>query len=178
MAPWELQKLGLRIAASLITLMAMLYFDVAGSFAILPQREATNVMPNDAQSHPALASGTGVGGVLLQVKLVETAPWEELLRLDVGDTADRDIRPVSDARQFEGVMICAEKNTVRIRRAEVKLSNGRWQRLFVPLALKPGSCSKPIELLRGPRKIRGFQFDYEAVSAGYGRGIVVVKGQP
>ena len=166
------------MAASLISILAMLYFDVASVFTILPQRETTNGMPTIAQIHPGVTSGMGDGGVLLQVKLEETAPWVELLRLDVGDTADRDIRPISDARQFEGVMICAEKQTVRIRRAEVKLGNGRWQRLFVPLALKAGACAKPIELLRGPRKIRGFQFDYEALSAGYGRGVIVVKGQP
>jgi hypothetical protein len=115
---------------------------------------------------------------LSNVEQVQSAPSVEILRLDVGDLADRDTRLVGDKRRFATVMICAEENTVRIRRAEARLDNGRWQRLFVPLALKAGECSKAIEILNGPRKLTAVQFDYEALSAGYDRATVVVKGQP
>ncbi|MFN0114298.1 MAG: hypothetical protein ACKVPY_06440 [Paracoccaceae bacterium] len=109
---------------------------------------------------------------------VQADLMDEIIRLDVGDGADRDTWPIVDARKFTAIRICAEKNPVRIRRAEVRLDNGSWQRLFVPLVLDPGKCSKAIDILRAPRKLRAVQFDYEALTAGYARGTLVVYAKP
>jgi hypothetical protein len=109
---------------------------------------------------------------------VQATVWDELIRLDVGDLADRDIRPIGDDRKMHGVRVCAEENKVRIRRAEVMVNNNRWQRLFLPLALAPGECSDEIEILGGPRQLKAVQFDYEAWSAGYDRATLVIYGRP
>jgi hypothetical protein len=127
----------------------------------------------------APTAGT-LGGKALEgyIVLAQATVWDDLIRLDVGDLADRDTRPVSRSKKYHGVRVCAEENKVRIRRAEVMLDNNRWQRLFLPLALAPGECSKEIEILGGPRKLRAVQFDYEAFSEGYDRATLVVQGRP
>lgn len=113
-----------------------------------------------------------------RIILAQADVWEELIRLDVGDLADRDTRPVGNDLRMQGVRVCAEENKVRIRRAEVMLDNNRWQRLFLPLALDAGECSDEIEILGGPRRLRAVQFDYEAWSDGYDRATLVVQGHP
>lgn len=105
-------------------------------------------------------------------------PWREVARLNVRDRAEQDTARIGDGGSFTQIMVCAERNTVRLRRAEVQLSDQRWQRLFVPLALDPGKCSKGIDLLNGPRQIRAVRFDYEAWSPGFTSGTIVVKALP
>lgn len=104
--------------------------------------------------------------------------WREIGRLNVRDRADRDMLYVRSNELFREVKICAERNTVRIRRAEVQLGNGKWQRMFVPLALSPGDCSNGIDLMGNARRIRALQFDYEAWSPGMARATIVVKALP
>lgn len=109
---------------------------------------------------------------------VGISPWREIARLNVRDRQDRDRVSVNDGRVYRQVMVCAERNTVRIRRAEVQLGNGTWQRLFLPVALSAGACSKGIDLLGGARRIRALQFDYEAWSPGIARGTISVRALP
>ncbi len=116
---------------------------------------------------PANYGGGGGGG-----------NWREIGRLNVRDRADRDTLYVRSNDLFREVKVCAERNTVRIRRAEVQLGNGKWQRLFVPLALAPGRCSDGIDLMGEGRRIRAFKFDYEAWSPGMARATVVVQALP
>jgi hypothetical protein len=106
------------------------------------------------------------------------APWREIARLDVRDRQDRDRVTVNDGVLYRQVMVCAERNTVRIRRAEVQLGNGQWQRMFLPVALAAGECSKGVDLLGGKRRIRALQFDYEAWSPGVARGTISVRALP
>jgi hypothetical protein len=103
------------------------------------------------------------------------AAWREIARLNVRDRADRDTAYVRTNDLFREVKVCAERNTIRIRRAEVQLGNGYWQRMFVPLALTPGNCSEAIDLMGNARRIRAVRFEYEAWTAGIARGTVVVK---
>jgi hypothetical protein len=104
--------------------------------------------------------------------------WREIARLNVRDRVDRDTVNVRTNELFREVKVCAEHNTVRIRRAEVQLGNGYWQRMFVPLALTPGNCSDAIDLMGNARRIRAVRFEYEAWTAGIARGTVTVKALP
>lgn len=72
-------------------------------------------------------------------------------------------------------MVCAERSTIRLRRAEVQFDNGRWQRLFLPSRSPRGKCSKAINLEGGGRAIRALRFDFEAWKPGISRGTVVVR---
>lgn len=111
--------------------------------------------------------GSGAGG-----------NWREIARLNVRDRADHDTVGVRGNDLYREVKVCAERNTIRIRRAEVQLGNGQWQRMFLPLALSAGDCSNAIDLLGNARRIRALRFEYEAWTAGVARGTVVVKALP
>lgn len=107
------------------------------------------------------------------------SPWKEIARLDVRDRADRDTVGSTDrCSLFREIKVCSERNTIRIRRAEVQLGNGQWQRLFVPLALEQGRCSDDIKLLGNVRRIRAVRFKFEAWTLGIARGIISVKALP
>lgn len=106
------------------------------------------------------------------------SPWREISRLNVRDRATTDTVRVNDRELYRDVKICAERNTVRIRRAEAQLGGRQWQRLFVPLALAPGKCSNPIDLLGDGRRITSLRFEYEAWSPGWRGGTLVVSGLP
>lgn len=75
-------------------------------------------------------------------------------------------------------MVCGGRNVVRIRGAEVQFDDGGWQRLFLPLTLSPGECSKGIDLLTTARQIHAVRFDCEAWAPGIARGTVVVRATP
>ena len=104
--------------------------------------------------------------------------WRELARLNVRDRADRDQVSVRSNELFREVKLCAERNPIRIRRAEVQLGNGTWQRMFVPLVITPGDCSNAVDLIGDARRIRALRFEYEAWSPGIARGTIVVQALP
>lgn len=124
-----------------------------------------------------------VGSIKLDAQTA-SSPWREIVRLNVLDRAERDLAPVNDQVPYREVKVCAERQPIRIRRAELQFANGKWMRLFLPLVLNDGDCSKSIDLLGGPRRIRAIRFEYEAWSPGVARGTVIVKalapvvGQP
>lgn len=120
-------RIALTVALSLIAAPPVAAF----SFASL-------AVQHDAQRLAENLPAVGMSGPDARIILAQADVWEELIRLDVGDLADRDTRPVGNDQRMQGVRVCAEENTIRIRRAEVMLDNNRWQRLFVPLALEPG----------------------------------------
>lgn len=106
------------------------------------------------------------------------AGWREIARQSVRDRNDRDTIPVRSNELFREVKVCAERNILRIRRAEVQLGNGYWQRMFVPPVLAPGKCSKDIDLMGNARRIRALRFEYEAWTPGIARGTIVVHARP
>lgn len=123
-------------------------------------------------------------GPVRSIRMVSTTSpivggWREIARLNVRDRADRDTAVVSDRQtRFRQIKVCSARNTIRIRRAEVQLGNGKWQRLFVPAVLRQGSCSNAIDLSGAPRRILTVRFDYEAWTAGMARGSISVMALP
>lgn len=111
--------------------------------------------------------------------VVQTSAWREVARLNVRDRADRDLVYVSNrSALYREIKVCAERSTIRIRRAEVQLGTGEWQRLSVPLVLTQGQCSDAIDLLAAPRRLRAVRFEYEAWTAGMERGTITVSALP
>jgi hypothetical protein len=102
----------------------------------------------------------------------------EILRLGVTDRSERDNAPIGDRGEFVDVVVCAERNTVRMRNAYVQLQDRQWQRLFLPLVLGAGECSDPIDLRGERQRIRAFRFEYEAWTAGFSGATVVVQAKP
>lgn len=146
-----------------------------GSWRICSGSDGTGACEIIADSTRDLRLGFATVG---SIKVDPPSPWRELVRSSVSDRAERDLAPINDRTLYRQVMVCAERQPIRIRRAELQFSNGQWMRLFVPLVLNDGDCSKPIALLRAPRRIRAIRFEYEAWSPGIARGTVVVKALP
>jgi hypothetical protein len=115
---------------------------------------------------------------LKPVTTVAEGGWSEIARLDVRDRIDRDQAAIRSSDLWRQVRLCAERNPVRVRRAEVQLGNGNWQRMFVPLVIMPGKCSDGIDLTGGARRVRAVRFDYEAWTAGVARGTISVQALP
>lgn len=124
------------------------------------------------------ALATMLSGISVAPISLAQAPWVELVRLTVNDRADQDTARIADGGRYSEIMVCAERQVIRIRRAEAQLDDGGWQRLFLPLTIAPGECSRGIDLLGAGRQVRAVRFDYEAWSPGIARGTVVVRGKP
>lgn len=105
------------------------------------------------------------------------AGWQEVARRTVTDANRNSQLPVNNQQRFREVMLCSERNAIRIRRAEVRLDGRHWQRLFVPLVLQEGQCSDPIDLNGEDRRITAFRFEYEAWTAGWSGGTLVAKAR-
>lgn len=149
-----------------------------GSWQVCSGNDGAGSCDTIAQSTRDLQLRFATVGSIKVNALIAVSPWREIVRLNVLDRADRDLAGVNDQTPFRQVMVCAERKPIRIRRAELGLGNGQWMRLFLPVVLDGGRCSKPIDLLRGPRRIHAVRFEYEAWSAGVARGTVVVKALP
>jgi hypothetical protein len=107
-----------------------------------------------------------------------TSERREVARVQVTDRSDFDTVPVRDGGAFVDVVVCAERNTVRMRNAYAELEGGRSQRLFLPLVLEAGQCSNPIELQGDRPSLRAFRFEYEAWTAGFAGATIIVRAKP
>lgn len=103
--------------------------------------------------------------------------WRTLSRRHVRDRAERDSAWVPSLARFDEVRVCAERNPVRVRRAEARLRDGRSQRLFLPLVIRPGECSRPIRLQRRPVGLASVEFEYETMSLGLATAHIVVQAR-
>jgi hypothetical protein len=103
--------------------------------------------------------------------------WRVIGQSRVSDKAEYDIVRTGDGRRYSQVRVCAERNAIRLRRAEMTLGNGRSQRLFLPLVLAEDQCSRPIDTLGGRRVIRQVRFDNEALTLGRGNATIVVEAR-
>lgn len=103
--------------------------------------------------------------------------WTVIAKQHVRDKADKDIAFVADSTGYSEVKVCAERNKVRLRRAEMSLRTGQKQRLFLPLVLEAGQCSNPIQVLRAPQAIAHIAFDYETMTIGIETADVVVMAR-
>lgn len=148
-----------------------------GSWEICPRRNYGGNCERIARSERDLAPRLARPGSIRPVEAV-TSTWREIARLSVRDRAERDTVPVRDRERYRAIMICSERNLIRIRRAEAQLDNGRWQRLFVPLALPQGQCSNAIDLLGTGPRVRAVRFEYESWTLGMAGGTITVRALP
>jgi hypothetical protein len=104
--------------------------------------------------------------------------WRDIARLPVRDRVQSDIITIRDNRLFRQAKLCAERNTVRLRSADLQRGNGTWQRLNPLRAIQPGRCSSPVDLGRGGQSIRAVRFDFDTWMQGASGAIVVVRALP
>lgn len=104
-------------------------------------------------------------------------PWRELARLQVRPGVQLDSAQVQLTNQrYRRIMVCAERNTVRLARFDAMFNNGERQTFRVPLTLRAGQCSQSLDLQGNDRRIRMMTFTYQGWNPAYRGAVVVVRG--
>jgi hypothetical protein len=121
---------------------------------------------------PVLAQEASTGGLPME------PGWAEIGRQRVNDGADSDLAFMKDDRPLTSIRVCALENDIRLRNATASLPGHKRQKLWLPLILKKGQCSDPIDVKDGPERVTHIAFEYEAMGLGLGGAELVVLGLP
>ncbi len=88
--------------------------------------------------------------------------WTLLGSRDVRDTVDRDVIHVEGDRRFERIRLCASERPVHILDVNAHYANGATQDVSVRARLRPGECTRAIDLVGEDRNLRSVEMVYEA----------------
>ncbi len=88
--------------------------------------------------------------------------WDLLGTRDVRDAVDRDVIVVEGARQFQRIRLCAYERPVHIIDLDVHFANGGHQDVSVRTRIRPGDCTRAIDLVGDDRNITSVDMVYEA----------------
>jgi hypothetical protein len=103
--------------------------------------------------------------------------WHELDRIHVRDSAEKDLAVLKGGDGTVEVRLCAERNAVRLRNAELWMAGDKRQKLWLPLILEAGKCSNPIAVNGGPIRVTHVALEYEAMSLGSEGAHVSIQGR-
>jgi len=107
---------------------------------------------------------------------VMPSPWREIARLNVRQGVLWDSTQVSNNQRYRQLILCAERNVVRIARFDAFFNNGQRQIFRNPLVLRPGQCSRGMDLQGQNRRLRSLSFTYQGWNPAYRGAVVVVRG--
>lgn len=88
--------------------------------------------------------------------------WELLGTRDVLDAVDRDSIGVPGGRQFQSIKLCAHERPVHLIDVNLHFANGGRQDVAVRARLRPGQCTRNIDLTGADRNITRVDMVYEA----------------
>jgi len=115
---------------------------------------------------------TGVAQAQTQAtKLVDMQPWtsrgwHDLGRVHVRDSAEKDLAFLNDGDNVVQIRLCAERNAIRLRNAELWMAGDKRQKLWLPLVLGANKCTDSIKVQGGPIRVTHLAMEYEAMSLG------------
>jgi hypothetical protein len=92
--------------------------------------------------------------------------WRDLGRVHVRDSAEKDLAFLSDGNDVVQIRLCAERNAVRLRNAELWMAGDKRQKLWLPLVLGANKCTDSIKVQGGPIRVTHLALEYEAMSLG------------
>lgn len=128
------------------------------------RRAAAGLVVALALSSPALAYGShgypgGYGG----------RGWDFLGSRVVSHTAERDRVPAQGARRYTQVKLCTSNRPVRLHDVDVVFRNGSRQNLQIRNLLRPGECTRALDLRGNARDIQFVNLAYQTVGRNFGR---------
>ncbi len=88
--------------------------------------------------------------------------WEHLGTRHVRDAVDQDTISLPGNRKFDRIRICAYGRPVHFIDLTVHYANGSVQDVPVRAVVRPGSCTRSIDLVGNDRNISSVHFVYEA----------------
>jgi hypothetical protein len=92
--------------------------------------------------------------------------WHDLGRLHVRDSAEKDLAFLKDGDGVVQIRLCAERNAIRLRNAELWMAGDKRQKLWLPLVLAANKCTDSIKVQGGPIRVTHLALEYEAMSLG------------
>ncbi len=90
--------------------------------------------------------------------------WELLGSRHVRDAVDHDAITLPGKRKFDRIRICAYGRPVHFIDLTVHFANGGVQDVPVRAVVRPGTCTRTIDLVGDDRNISAVHFVYEANS--------------
>ena len=121
-----------------------------------------------ASAHPAHPYGhshhVGFGG---------GHQWDFLGAREVNHFSEVDRIHAQGFRKYSQVKICVANRAVRMQDVDVVFRNGGHQDLQVRRFLRPGECTRPLDLAGYRRDIRFLNLVYQTAGRNYGPGAVV-----
>lgn len=104
------------------------------------------------------------GAVVLAAALATPAhaEWTLLGTRDVRDAVDRDSIGLPGGRQFSRIKLCAAQRPVHLIDVDVHFANGGHQDVPVRARLRPGDCTRNLDLTGDDRNITRVDMVYEA----------------
>ncbi len=105
------------------------------------------------------------------------AEWNLLGVREVRDRTDRDTIVVEGHRTFTKVRFCVYRKPVNFKDVDIVFHNGGHQDVSVAALIRPGNCTRAIDLEGGARDIASITFLYEASGPGRHRATVRAFGE-
>jgi len=100
---------------------------------------------------------------LVQLAAMPSAfAWDELGYRDVRDAVDHDTISLPGNRKFDRIKVCAYRRQVHMLDLKVRFANGGSQDVAVRARLRPGTCTRNIDLVGDDRNITAVDMVYEA----------------
>ncbi len=90
------------------------------------------------------------------------AAWDLLGTRDVRDAVDRDTISLPGARRFERIRLCVYERPVHFIDVTVRFANGARQDVPVRARIRPGQCTRALDLVGDDRNITAVDMVYEA----------------
>jgi hypothetical protein len=88
--------------------------------------------------------------------------WDHLGTRNVRDAVDRDSINLDGKRRFERIRICVYGRPVHFIDVNVRFANGGVQDVPVRAVIRPGQCTRAIDLIGADRNIASVHMVYEA----------------
>lgn len=94
--------------------------------------------------------------------------WDFLGARVVSHRAEQDRVHAAGYRRYSEVKLCVSNRAVRLHDIDVVFGNGRHQDLSVRSFLRPGECTRPIDLRGDRRDIRFVDLFYQTAGRNFG----------
>lgn len=88
--------------------------------------------------------------------------WDLLGARDVRDAVDHDTIVVEGARRFDHIRLCVAEHPVHFIDLDIRFANGGHQDVPVRATIRPGQCTRNIDLEGDDRNITAVNLVYEA----------------
>jgi hypothetical protein len=105
---------------------------------------------------------TIAAGAALLAAASPALAWDHLGTRHVRDAVDRDSIVLPGNRKFDRIRICAYGRPVHFIDVNVRFANGGVQDVPVRAIIRPGQCTRAIDLVGDDRNIASVHMVYEA----------------